>query len=167
MAQKKKILHCFKRRHCEKTLSRTNSLFTFSAVVVLPSDCILSSLFPAETDVLVPVLSRSTDVVVVNFVVVLKFPIDIPNENVVTRMTHDSTKFFSSGYIMCVAKRLDARYDWLPSPTTLSKYGHLQVVYVGDACSSNRFYSDVTGHLVLVASGGCSYFTKVLVWKMY
>ena len=73
MAQKK-ILHCFKRRHCEKTLSRTNSLFTFSAVVVLPSDCILSSLFPAETDVLVPVLSRSTDVVVVNFVVVLKFP---------------------------------------------------------------------------------------------
>ena len=76
MAQKKKILHCFKSRHCEKTLSRTNSLFTFSAVVVLPSDCILSSLFPAETDVLVPVLSRSTDVVVVNFVVVLKFPID-------------------------------------------------------------------------------------------
>ena len=30
--------------------------------------------FPAETDVLVPVLSESTDVVVVNFVVVLKFP---------------------------------------------------------------------------------------------
>ena len=50
------------------------SLFTFSAVVVLLNDCILSSLFPAETDVLVPVLSRSTDVVVVNFVVVLKFP---------------------------------------------------------------------------------------------
>ena len=74
MAQKKKILHCFKRRHCEKALSRTNSLFTFSAVVVLPSDCILSFLFPAETDVLVPVLSRSTDVVVVNLVVVLKYP---------------------------------------------------------------------------------------------
>ena len=50
------------------------SLFTFSAVVVLPSDGILSFIFPAETDVLVPVLSRSTDVVVVNFVVVLKFP---------------------------------------------------------------------------------------------
>ena len=73
MAQKKKILHCFKRRHCEKTLSRTNSfVFTFSAVVVLPSDCILSFLFPTETDVLVPVLSRSTEVVVVNFVLVLK-----------------------------------------------------------------------------------------------
>ena len=37
-------------------------------------DCILSFLFLAETDVLVPVLSRSLDVVVVNFVVVLKFP---------------------------------------------------------------------------------------------
>ena len=51
-------------------------MFTFSGVVVdLPVDCILSILFPAETDVLVPVFSQSTDVVVVNFVVVLKFPI--------------------------------------------------------------------------------------------
>ena len=50
-------------------------MFTFRVVVVhLPIDCILSFLFLAETDVLVPVLSRSTDVVVVNFVVVLKFP---------------------------------------------------------------------------------------------
>ena len=51
--------------------------FTFSGVVVdLPIDCILSILFPAETDVLVPVFSQSTDVVVVNFVVVLKFPVN-------------------------------------------------------------------------------------------
>ena len=51
-------------------------VFTLSVVVVdLPTDCILSFLFPAETDVLVPVLSQSIDVVVVNFVVVLKFPI--------------------------------------------------------------------------------------------
>ena len=50
-------------------------MFTFSVVVVdLPTDCILSFLFPAETDVLVPVFSHSTDVVVVNFDVVLKFP---------------------------------------------------------------------------------------------
>ena len=50
-------------------------MFTFSVVVVdLPTDCILSFLFPAETDVLVPVFSQSTDVVVVDFVVVLKFP---------------------------------------------------------------------------------------------
>ena len=51
------------------------SVFTFSGVVVdLPADCILSILFPAETAVLGPVFSQSTDVVVVNFVVVLKFP---------------------------------------------------------------------------------------------
>ena len=51
-------------------------LLTFSVVVVnLLIDCILSFLFPAETDVLIPVLSQSTDVVVVNFVLVLKFPI--------------------------------------------------------------------------------------------
>ena len=51
-------------------------VFTFSVVVVdLPIDCILSFLFPAETDVLVPVFSQSTYVVVVNFLVVLKFPI--------------------------------------------------------------------------------------------
>ena len=49
-------------------------VFTFTVVVVdLPTDCILSFLFPAEIDVLVPVFSQSTDVVVVNFVVVLKF----------------------------------------------------------------------------------------------
>ena len=51
-------------------------MFTFSvAVVDLPTDCILIFLFAAETDVLVPVFSHSTDVVVVNFVVVLKFPV--------------------------------------------------------------------------------------------
>ena len=51
-------------------------VFTFIVVVVdQPTDCILSFLFAAETDVPVPVFSQSTDVVVVNFVVVLKFPI--------------------------------------------------------------------------------------------
>ena len=51
-------------------------VFTFNVVVVdLPTDCILTCLFPAETDVLVPVFYQSTDVVVVNFVVVIKFPI--------------------------------------------------------------------------------------------
>ena len=49
-------------------------MFTFTVVVVdLPTDCSLSFLFLAETDVLVPVFSQSTDVVVVNFIVVLKF----------------------------------------------------------------------------------------------
>ena len=53
--------------------------FTFSVVIVvdLPTDCILSFLFPAQTNVLVPVFSQPRDIVVVNFVVVLKFPIII------------------------------------------------------------------------------------------
>ena len=47
-------------------------LFTFSVVVVdLPTEWMLSFLFPTETDVLIPVFSQSTDVVVVNFVVIL------------------------------------------------------------------------------------------------
>ena len=73
-------MHCFKRRHCEKLCCERTSqftfVFTFSVVVVdLPAYCILSFLFPAETDVLFPVFSQSTDVVVVNsFVVLNKFP---------------------------------------------------------------------------------------------
>ena len=49
-------------------------MFTIGVVVDLPTDCISSFLFAAETDVLVPVLFQSTEVDVVNFVVVLKFP---------------------------------------------------------------------------------------------
>ena len=49
-------------------------VFTFTVVVVdLSTDCIFSFLFAPDTDVLVPVFSQSTDVVVVNFIVVLKF----------------------------------------------------------------------------------------------
>ena len=58
-------------------------MFTFSVVVVdLPTDCILSFLFSAETDVLVPVFSQSTDVDVVNFVVVLKVPYCVTQGNI-------------------------------------------------------------------------------------
>jgi len=67
------------------------------------------------------------------------------------------------GEAFCVVKRLDARYDWLPSPNTLAKYGHLFIVYVGDACSPIMFLNDVAGQLALVSNdtGACSYFTKV------
>ena len=69
---KKLDLALFRKTPLRKTLLRT----TFSVVVVnLPTDCILSFFSPAETDVLVPVFSQSTYVVVVNFLVVLKFPI--------------------------------------------------------------------------------------------
>ena len=76
--KKNKILHCFKRRHCEKLCCDRTSQFYICVYIQCrrrrPTDRILSFLFPAETDVLVPVFCRSTDVVVVNFVVVLKFP---------------------------------------------------------------------------------------------
>ena len=64
-------------------------MFTFGVVVDLPTDCILSFLFPAETDVLVPVFSQSTDVVVMNFVVVLKFPNNDTDNNNNTIITGD------------------------------------------------------------------------------
>ena len=61
-------------------------MFTFSVVVVdLPTDCILSFLFAAETDVLVQVSSQSTAVVVMNFVVVLKFPI-VQHATIIVRL---------------------------------------------------------------------------------
>ena len=62
-----------------------------------------------------------------------------------------------------MSKRLDSRYDWLPSPNTLAKYGHLLMVFVGDACDANTFTNVVDGKLALVSMEGekCSYFTKV------
>lgn len=67
------------------------------------------------------------------------------------------------GEPQCVARRLDARYDWLPSPDSLATFGHLLVVYVGEACSPNTFKNEVAGRLALVSNetGNCSYFTKV------
>ena len=73
-------MHCLKDAIAKNFVATEHYSLTFvstsfSVVIVdLPSDCILSFLFPAETDVLVPVFSQSTDVVVVDFVVVLKFP---------------------------------------------------------------------------------------------
>ena len=72
-----------------------------------------------------------------------------------------------------MSKRLDARYDWLPSPsTTLAKYGHLLVVSVGDACDGNMFTNvkdDQDDYLALVSMEGakCSYFTKVSSFPLH
>ena len=75
---KNKILHCFKRHHCEKLCCERTSQFYICVYIQCRRrrPTILSFFFPAETDVLVPVFSQSTDVVV-NTVVVLKFPNDI------------------------------------------------------------------------------------------
>ena len=56
-------------------LSQKKPWRTVRVSVVVDLDRFLSSLFPAETEVLATVLSRLIDVVVVNLVVVLKFPI--------------------------------------------------------------------------------------------
>lgn len=69
-----------------------------------------------------------------------------------------------AGGILRVSKRLDARYDWLPSPSTaLAKYGHLLVLFVGDACDGNILMNVKDDYLALVSMEGakCSYFTKV------
>lgn len=69
-----------------------------------------------------------------------------------------------SGGILLVSKRLDARYDWLPSPSTaLAKYGHLLLRFVGDACDGNMSTNVKDDYLALVSMEGakCSYFTKV------
>ena len=74
---KNKILHCFKKQEKTRKTFFANKhrsftfVFTFIVVVVnLPT-----RFFPSETGVLVPVFFQSTDVVAVNFDVVLKFPI--------------------------------------------------------------------------------------------
>lgn len=83
---------------------------------------------------------------------------------------------------MLVTQRLDARYDWLPSPHNLIHKGaHYRVAYYGNACHfksdweeenrdgiSDKTHEDQKtkaqgGHIALVSPGGdCSYFTKVM-----
>ena len=70
------MFHRFKTGHWEEIFLRTNITVLHFCSHSVSSTASLSFLFPAENDVLVPVLSQSTDVVVVNFVVVLKFPDD-------------------------------------------------------------------------------------------
>ena len=89
--------------------------------------------------------------------------------------------FSFPGEVMLVAPRLDARYDWLPSPHNLiHKHTRFRIVYYGNAChfqtdwgkSSQNNDNKKTkksqkikpseGRIALVSPGGdCSYFTKV------
>lgn len=87
----------------------------------------------------------------------------------------------TEGEVMLVAPRLDARYDWLPSPHGLvHKHTRFQIVYHGNAChfqsnwgkrSQNNHDKKtlksqrtkaIEGHIALVSPGGdCSFFTKI------
>lgn len=71
-----------------------------------------------------------------------------------------------------MVERIDARYDWLPSPHTLAnKHKTLKLKYYGDACANyktnkkilkNAKHKKGVGELALVtAAGNCSFFTKV------
>lgn len=63
-----------------------------------------------------------------------------------------------------VLKRLDARFDWLPSPASIFGNKTVQMVVAEDGCN---IYSAVNHSVAVVSSEGCSYFKKVciLVYK--
>lgn len=54
-----------------------------------------------------------------------------------------------------IAKRLNARYDWLAARWSQKSY---QLVDAGDGCSDAPL---VAGALAWVSEGNCSFFTKV------
>ena len=92
-----------------------------------------------------------------------------------------------SGEVVLVAQRLDARYDWLPSPHNLvHKHTRFHITYYGNACHFNSEWEEESqeddnkthkkhktkakeGRIALVSPGGdCSLFTKVtglLRWR--
>lgn len=57
-----------------------------------------------------------------------------------------------------VLKRVDARYDWLPSPV---KFGNktLPLIFAEDGCQQN---SSVAGAIALVSDVGCTYYEKIV-----
>ena len=88
-----------------------------------------------------------------------------------------------AGEVVLVVQRLDARYDWLPSPHNLiNKHSRFNIAFYGNACSFLPEWEEVEtdqvddeeekhkkqknkvveGRIALVSSGGCSSFTKVI-----
>ena len=84
--------------------------------------------------------------------------------------------------MVLVAPRLDARYDWLPSPHNLiHKHARFNIAFYGDACDLQSLWEQRQenqnngddkeskkqkektneGRIALVSPGGCSLFTKV------
>lgn len=87
------------------------------------------------------------------------------------------------GEVVLVAPRLDARYDWLPSPHNLiHKHARFNIAFYGDACDLQSLWEQRQenqndgddkeskkqkektneGRIALVSPGGCSLFTKIL-----
>ncbi|KXJ29739.1 uncharacterized protein LOC110241053 [Exaiptasia diaphana] len=82
-----------------------------------------------------------------------------------------------AGDIISVVERLDARYDWLPSPHTFShRHSMLKLKYYGDACElstedlsrahskdklKDKKKSKKPGIIALVIAGKCSLYRKI------
>ena len=69
---------------------------------------------------------------------------------------HFTAVYFPTGAPI-VLKRLDARYDWLPS---MDKFGNrtIPVVPAKDGCGPD---SEVVNKIAVVTAGGCSFSKKV------
>ena len=76
------------------------------------------------------------------------------------RVTISRSMFpFSVVYYPVVLKRLDARYDWLPSPSSTMGNKTLPMYYCHDGCET---VTGVNGSVALVTyNGNCSVFGKV------
>ena len=73
---------------------------------------------------------------------------------------------FSDGDVVFVAKRLDARYDWLPSPYTLkTKHPKTKLVEYGDGCTFKKDISVASSVIVVSRKGKCSFFEKVILFR--
>jgi len=68
------------------------------------------------------------------------------------------------GDVMFVMKRLDARYDWLPSPYKLKpKHSKVKVKFFSDGCKKKAESTTFSGKIALVSrEGNCSFFEKIM-----
>jgi len=68
----------------------------------------------------------------------------------------------TDGDVKFVSKRLDGRYDWLPSPYVLkATHPRTKVVDYGNGCEENMS-GNFTNELVLISrDGNCSFYTKI------
>jgi len=70
----------------------------------------------------------------------------------------------ADGDVFFVAKRLDARYDWLPSPYTLkTKHPKTKLLDYGDGCSFKKELSAASSVIVVSRKGKCSFFEKMKI----
>ncbi len=68
---------------------------------------------------------------------------------------------FIDGDLKFISKRLDAHYDWLPSPYTLKeRHPKTKIVDYGDGCEVKHDV-EAESFIILVSRAKCSFFEKV------